>query len=768
MRDSHQAVPLAAAGAVLGSTAAIYWPDSTYAAEFWWLLLAALGLAAAMLRWRPVWSVALLATVLAAWWSALTVQDRQQSKLEWRERLVQAPVQTLQGHVVGLPESDDRRTRFELSTAGGDHRLRLSWYDSRPRLRPGQCWTLELRLRPAHGAVNAGGFDYEQWLFRRNIVGTGSVRSGKPCGAATGWSLDRLRWDLVRWLDARLATDAGRALIPALLVGDRRGIDDAQWEVLRITGTSHLVAISGLHIGLLAVVGYGLGSWLWRRSAWLCRRLASPRAGALLGLLLAAAYAALSGFALPAQRALLMVAVFVAATWVGRGAQAWHALALAALAVLVLDPLAPLSAGFWLSFGAVAWIILIARRPPATRWLVWPRVQAALSLGLAPATALWFGAISVIGPVVNLQVIPLFAVLVPMLLASAVLTAIAPGALAWALAVMDHAMAGLWWLLHAASRLPGAMHTVDVALLPAVLAVAGVIVLLIAASWRGRLLALALWVPMAMPVPDVRPHVLQVDVLDVGQGLAALLRTRSHTVLVDAGPAYPGGFDAGDAIVVPSLRAMGVQTLDALVISHSDGDHAGGADAVAAAYPPGRWLGAGGEPCMAGQAWTWDAVRFEVLHPEGGPHDDNNASCVLRVALPDGQAVLLPGDIERAGEAALLRSGQSLRADVLLLPHHGSNSSSSSAFLAAVAPDLAIASAGFRNRWGFPDHRVRARLLAQDVPLLSTASSGQIGVALDPGKPVRLASRRDRVRRVWRSPPSPAWISVARGTIIPR
>lgn len=750
-------MPLAAIGAVLGSTAAIHWPDSSYAGTFWWLLLAGLGFAAALLRWRPAVAVAALAAVLGGLWSATAVLDRQATKLAWRQTLLAAPVQTVQGHVVGLPDANDRRTRFDLRLDDRNTLIRLGWYDTRPRVRPGQCWQVTARLKPAHGTVNAGGFDYEQWLFREGIAATGSVRSGTHCEGRQHGGIDRWRERLVDGLQARLTTSAARALVPALVVGDRRGIDDEQWAVLRRTGTSHLVAISGLHIGLLAVVGYGLGGWLWRRSAWLCRRLAAPRAGALLGLLFAAGYAALSGFALPAQRALLMVAVFVLATWLGRATQAWHALGLAAIAVLLLDPLAPLSAGFWLSFGAVAWIILIARLPPVRPWLVWPRVQAALSLGLAPATALWFGAVSVVGPVVNLLVIPLFAVLVPALLLSVAVAAAWPGGLSWALAGMDQAMDGLWWLLSAAAAWPLASWSLQTGVAAAGLAMAGVVLLLRAQRWPARVVAALLWLPLLLPLAPKPPAPLTVDVLDVGQGLSVLLRTRNHALLVDAGPAFAGGFDAGEAIVVPTLRSLGVRHLDRLLVSHGDGDHAGGAGAVVAAYPGVERLGADGTPCRAGDAWIWDGVRFELLHPPGPPHDDNNQSCVLRVVTPDGQAVLLPGDVESAGESALLASGAALSATLLLLPHHGSNSSSGAAFLAAVSPTVAIASAGFRNRWGFPDPRVRSRVLAQGAQLLSTAGQGQVQVRLGGRTGVQVQRRRKTQRRVWRTPASAAW-----------
>ena len=750
---------MAAIAAVVGASVAVYWPAAHYGASYW-VVCASLGIFALVLyRWRRDSGIVVVSLLLAMLYAAVNAQAMQQAQQDWRERATAEPVSVVQGHVVGLPDGDDFRTRFVLREAATGAQIRMSWYRDAPNLQAGQCWTLTSRLRGAHGSVNAGGFDYEQWLFRERLVGSASVRNGERCADDQPARLDRLRAGGSNALSNAAKTHAGSALIPALVVGDRRGLTDDDWASLRRTGTSHLVAISGLHIGLLAVVGYALGAWLWRRSAWLCRRLAAPRAGALLGLLLAIAYAALSGFALPAQRALIMVAVFVACVLLGRGTLAWHALGLAAMAVLLRDPLAPLAPGFWLSFGAVAWIILIARMPlyaAAPSWLRWPIVQLALSLGLLPLTAVWFGEVSVLGPLVNFVLIPIFAVLVPMLLLA---TAALLAGTALPIELLGFSLAGMLDGLNAVSRLQFGAMPFELDWLAAVPAGLGLALLFLARRWSLRMLALVLIVPAFLGSSmRIAPGAVRVDVFDVGQGLSVLARTAQHALLYDAGPAYRSGFDAGAAIVLPSLRVMGVRKLDRLVVSHGDGDHAGGAPAIRAGLQVRGVLGHGGEPCVAGQSWTWDDVEFEILHPVGQVEPGNNASCVLRIRNAFGKSILLPGDIERDAEAQLLVRGVALRSDVLILPHHGSSSSSSAEFLDAVGARMAIASAGYGNRWGFPTEAVRGRLQTRGVAILSTAHQGQLKV--DVGETVRLLqAARDHQPRIWRHQPRPAWIA---------
>lgn len=750
---------MAALAAVVGASAAVYWPAAHYTAGFWLLCSAVGALAVVARRWHVDLAVSAAACALAMGYAAWAAQAMQAAQQDWRERVAKHPVDELRGHIVGLPDSDAFRTRFVLREATTGQRIRLSWYDDAPALPPGTCWVLRSRLRGAHGSVNAGGFDYEQWLFRERLVGSASVRRGAPCDDDEGAGLDKLRAGVSAAIRSATHTHAGQALIPALVVGDRRGLSDEDWSALRRTGTSHLVAISGLHIGLMALVGYALGAWLWRRSAWLCRRLAAPRAGAVLGLILAAGYAALSGFALPAQRALIMVAVFVACVLAGRGTLAWHALGLAAIAVLLRDPLSPLSPGFWLSFGAVAWIILIARTPiyrDVAAWVRWPLLQLGLSIGLVPLTAVWFGEVSLLGPAVNFVLIPLFSVLVPLLLLAVSLSTVG---VTLPLHVLDFSMAGLLSGLHGVGQWSAGALPLAVNWQAAALAVCALLLVVAVRGWGARVLGALLLIPLlTSPADRVHPGEARLDIFDVGQGLAVLVRTAEHALLYDAGPAYRSGFDAGAAIVVPSLRAMGVDQLDRLMVSHGDGDHAGGVAAVRTALPVHDVLGHGGRACTAGQRWTWDGVDFVVLHPTATGLVGNNASCVLRVTNARGVSALLPGDIERSAEAQLLAREVVLQSDVLVLPHHGSSSSSSAVFLDTVQPQLAVASVGYANRWGFPTEPVRGRVQARGAALLSTAHQGQIQIALGDRAAVQRAARVARPR-LWRHQPAVAWIA---------
>lgn len=752
-------VPAAALAAIAGASTAVYWPASHHDAAFLALCSVLVVVAGVVRTWRSDAAACVLIAAVAMGHAALAAQSLQDAQTHWRDRAAQTPVDVLRGHVVGLPDREEFRTRFVLRETATGQRVRMGWYDDAPDLQPGQCWQIRGRLREAHGSVNAGGFDYEQWLFRERLVGSASVRGAERCADDRAASLDRLRDSLSKRLRDAATTRAGQALIPALVVGDRRGLSDADWTALRRTGTSHLVAISGLHIGLLAVVGYVLGAWLWRRSAWLCRRLAAPRAGAVLGLALALAYAALSGFALPAQRALIMVAVFVACVLLGRSTLNWHALGLAAIAVLLRDPLAPLAPGFWLSFAAVGWIILIGRAglyQRAHAWLRWPMLQLGLSLGLVPLTAVWFGEVSLLGPAVNFILIPIFAVFVPLLLlASAALL------LGWMLPIqlMGFSAAGLLGLLATLGAWPAGALAVALDWQLALCAGLGLAILFAARSVLARVAGAALLLPLvATSAAQVPAGQARIDVFDVGQGLSVLVRTARHALLYDAGPAYRSGFDAGEAIVLPGLRAMDVRALDLLVISHGDGDHAGGADAVLSGLPVADRLGAGGRPCRAGQRWDWDGVAFDVLHPESDDAQGNNSSCVLRIRSADGMAALLPGDIERSAEAQLLARAATVRSDLLILPHHGSSSSSSAEFLAAVQPRWAVAPAGYANRWGFPTAPVRARLAENDTHLLSTAHQGQLQFDLGAGLQIRRMARAD-APRIWRHQPDAAWIA---------
>ncbi len=726
--------------------------DSRLRAPDWRLaaVIALAGSALLLFRAAPLhWFWPLLGLLLLPWlrqrrsgvviglcllsWMALSYQQA------WQQRLVAQGEQTLSGHIEGpvQPSGDGYRFAFRPGAAGIG-RLRVSWYATDAVPQPGQCWELQLRLRPPRGSANPGGSDYEAWLFREGYAGRASVRAGRPCGAALhSWREGRQRaWE-------PLGSARAVATLNALLLGDRSGMGDTEWAVLRRTGTSHLFAISGLHLGLVAGAAWGLGLLLWRALLWRWLPRARDPAAALAALA-ALAYAGVSGFGVPVQRALIMCLLGLLLLVAGRSRPAMPLLALAGMLVVAWNPLVLLGPGFWLSFTAVFAIILYLQRwPRQGRLLQLVGLQVWLSLILLPLVWFCFGGVAWLSVPVNLLLVPLFALLLPALM----LVTLADLLLGWAgglrlmLAVLEH----LWRLLEAVAA-PSWVYgdLPDPGLAASLLAMAGLAWLVLGRA-RSRAAGLLCLLPLlAAGEGRPAPGELRVWFWDVGQGQSILLQTASHDLLYDAGPAWPGGFDAGARLVVPALRSIGVRRLERLIVSHPDSDHAGGAPAVRQALPVTQPVSS----CRAGEVWNWDAVRFEILHPGPGAWSDNDGSCVLLVSSAAGRRVLLTGDIQRAGEAALLQAPERLRAELMSVPHHGSDSSSGAAFLAAVAPRWAVVSSGWGNRWGFPRPAVLARYAHQGVQVLLTAQSGAL--RFDLGTDIRWSGHRAASQRLWR------------------
>lgn len=665
------------------------------------------------------------------------------------------------GHVDGLPSRQTFRTRFQLVGETPPRRMRLSWYDGPPEITPGQCLRLKVKLETPHGSANPGTFDYEAWLWRQGIDATGYVKAAADCARppAGAW-IDRARTTAITRIGEILGAHPMRGMIEALTLGVRDRIDDDQWDVLRATGTSHLVAISGLHVGLIAGLLFVIGRWLGLRTAR--AGLVMPCA-AILAFLGAAAYAVLAGFALPTQRALVMVAAGLFAVASMRQISAARVLALAAIVVIVLQPAAVIAPGFWLSFGAVAWLIYLSRFARGSRIRAFIVLQVGLVAGLMPVTLWFFGQASVVAPWINALLIPLVAFIVPALLLIVVLALAVPSVGAPLLSWAADGLGVAWPVLQAVAQWPFA--SIEWAL-PGVAALAlGLLAIALVSMPRGlpgRWLALVLLVPVVIGWQprdaEIAEGAYRLTVLDVGQGLATVIRTARHTLVFDSGPAYRTGFNAGEAFVVPYLRHVGRTQLDTMVISHGDLDHIGGAKPIERALSVIRRRGAGSvRPCRAGQGWAWDGVRFMFLYPTAEDADtataSNQRSCVLRVEGAGG-VVLLTGDIEAPEEQLLIeRNRRALSVDVLVVAHHGSASSSSPSFVAGVAPEYALISSGWRNRWGFPADAVVERLRSAGATIANTAVDGALmaGVYAD-GRPVRLTRWRDAHKRFWQAP----------------
>jgi len=730
-------------------------------------LAAGLLLAVLLLRWSLLPLAFWTGMAWSCWSAGALLADGLPSGLEGVDT-------TVSGTLATLPQRQGRVTRFEFvpdpvqeaTDAQLPRRLRLAWYGQHPPLRAGDRWRLRLRLKRPRGFINPGGFDFEGWLFRRGIRATGYVRdhpTNKRLGQAPDarYALQRLRQRLAAALAEALVDSPRRGLLTALSLGERGAITADQWTVLRNTGTSHLVAISGLHLGLVAGLFFMLVRHAW---AWcgLTRWGAAQSAAAWLTLPMAALYAGLAGFSVPTQRALLMVGVVLAVLLLRRALAPGRALVLALTGVLLLDPLAPGSAGFWLSFGAVAVILYTVawRQPGGQRYWRWAWIQIALALGLAPLLVVAFQQVPLAAPLANLIAVPLVGfVLVPLVLVATLLVLPLPGVGEVLLQVADYLLGLGWTPLEASAGWALAQQGFAEPPMWAVMTgCVGVFLLLAPRGLPLRLPGLVLLLPLFTFRPETPVHgAAWVTVLDVGQGLAVLVRTHDHLLVFDTGPAYSARFDAGSAVIVPELRRLGRDRVDALVVSHGDSDHAGGLTSLRAAITVDRlYTGAGvtdadhAEICRAGTHWNWDGVEFTFLHPEAGAGAGNDGSCVLRIAA-SGAALLLTGDIEAVAEHQLLaRDARALRAEVIQVPHHGSRTSSTSPFIAAVMPQIALVSSGWRNRFGMPVPEVIARYDAIGAEVIDTASAGAIEVRLPsvPGRP-GIRRVREQDQRFW-------------------
>jgi len=746
--------------------------------EAWPWGLGGLALAVPALRWRG-WRSGICAfaacCVLGFAWAAWRAEIRLADELgaAWEGQDVE-----LVGVIAALPQDFSQGTRFEFVVeqtppeAIVPSRLMLSWYQGRrdeedfirQPVRPGERWRFTVRLKRPHGNANPGAFDYEAWLLERNLRATGYIRPNPP------QRLDEMVWRpdfVIERLRHAVRTSFFTILPPenyplvgilvALAVGDQRAIDGDLWTVFNRTGVTHALSISGLHVTMVAALFGWLVNAGWRRVPWLALRLPAQKAGILGACLAALLYAALAGFAVPAQRTLYMLMVVAAAMLSGRIVAPSRILALALLLVLLIDPWAVLAAGFWLSFGAVGALLYVGSAAVGEgqgwRWKLrsWGVVQWAATLASLPVLLLVFQQFSLVSPLANALAIPVISFIITPL---ALLGAIIPW---WPILALAHAVMG--WLMIFLQWCAGwqVWQAPAPPLWAAVAAALGVALCLLPRGFPGRLLGAFMLLPaLFWPVAKPAEGEAWISVLDVGQGLASVIRTREHTLIYDPGPLYSAESDAGQRVVVPYLRMLGINRIDMLMVTHRDTDHSGGTASVLAALPVGEvrssLTGSVGQRCLAGQAWNWDGVVFEILHPSVADYvrdgKSNHLSCVLRVTA-GGHRMLLTSDIEAADEAALLAGDPGrLAADVLLVPHHGSKTSSTTAFLAAVGAGVALIPVGYLNRFGHPKAEITGRYEAAGIPLWRTDRDGALLVTLGAGG-VRVSGWRKEDRRYW-------------------
>jgi competence protein ComEC len=678
-------------------------------------------------------------------------------------------------------------------------RLALSWYSAFrenetqavAKVGPGERWQLTVRLRRPHGNANPYAFDYEVWLLEQGLRATGYVRPGQGSRRnnekldefvpgfhnvverARAWLRDRIQGALP---DKEYA-----GVIVALVIGDQRAVNQSDWKVFNRTGVGHLISISGLHITMVSGMFAALVMALWRRSfftqANLPLMLPAQRAAALAGVLMALLYVLLAGFGVPAQRTLYMLAVVAAAVWFGRITNVSHVLSAALAAVIVLDPWAVLWPGFWLSFGAVAIIVFAsagrtkisaAEQSVLTGWSsalkAASHTQYIATVGLVPLTMLLFGQFSIVGPIANAIAIPLISFLVtPMSLIGSVLPDPLLGlVLKGAHAIVEWLASILQWL----SESPAAVWSAP---FPSwwmfLVALVGTLWLLAPKGWPVRWLGVAGLLPLFLNTSTHPANgEMWVTAFDVGQGTALLIETENRRLLYDTGPAYSVDSDGGNRVILPYLKARGISKLDAMIVSHSDNDHSGGAlsildeievsDVYSSLPEAHRIVQESGahQRCVEGQTWTWDAVQFDMLHPSAESYESaklkpNARSCTLKITVGEN-AILLPGDIEAPQEAELVESDRErLRATILVAPHHGSGTSSTPAFLDAVQPEIALFQVGYRNRYRHPKAEVFDRYGRLGVRRIRSDDSG--AVTMQFGKKLQVSEFRTEHARYW-------------------
>ncbi len=727
-------------------------------------------------------------------WVALALHHQLNDRFSGFER---GELTEIEGRIIGLPDVQEGHTRFrleplstgpEISSSPSDRsaapqklprRILVNWYRNPPELLPGQYWRLQVQLKPPWGLVNFQGNDRERWLFAEGIGAQATVRQGELLGTA-GWhgQLDRVRARLSAAIARTANQDTARpeeldpkgfgpdgvGMVRALAVADRSGLSKQQTRILSVTGTAHLLAISGLHVGLAYFLAYGLARILlmpfgrWLPNIQLC--------SLLFGWAIAGFYAGLAGFSTATVRALVMLSVILVLVLVRRRIRPVHSLLLALAIVLLTEPLAPLQAGAWMSFVAVGALMLwfVPRHTRRRGWLSRSlQAQGAVMLVSLPFTAWWFQLSSPAGFVANLVAIPWVSfVVVPLVLLAIVAWPVSEFVFVGLVRLAAQAADALMWLLGPLSASVQEFSTVLQpsfwSLLPAIV---GAVMLLMPRGLRLQAPALLLMLPLLLPASPAPAQRFVMEVLDAGQGTALLMQTGSHLLLYDSGPGSnledASGYDLVGSVIHPAVLANGHAAPHRIVISHGDLDHAGGLASLRKQYPrvpvyanlrnplPGI------QPCHDTLEWQWSRSRVEVLHPSAFlPYLGNDSSCVLEVDAGRFKT-LLAGDISTSVEKRLVAQGLGVNR-ILLVPHHGSRSSSSQELLHATVPELAIATAGIGNRFDFPRQEVRQRYVDAGIRFLSTDRCGAIRLEAEGDGPLELSSAR-RVRAApWRWP----------------
>ena len=708
--------------------------------SFYWLsMITMAGLVLACLRhWRSVFFV------VGLLWAVVFAMHRLADRLPTSLESIDIPVT---GFITDLPDINKQRSSFDFKITQSSykipHKIRLSWYYPDQTIQSGQEWSLVVKLKRPHGSLNPGGYDYEKYLFSQGVGATGYVRTQtKPVllGRVSSWSSIAVwRQIIADELTRLLEGNTSLGLIKALTIGDGSDISKAEWDTFKKTGTTHLVVISGSHVGLLAGFAYLVVLKLWARAGYL--KWAPQTVAALSAMIVAFLYSGLAGFSVPTQRAFVMLSVWMLSVIFQRNTKPFNTLALSLFAVLAYDPLAVLSVGFWLSYLAVGLIVYVisGRLGKHNTILEMLKINAATSLGLSPLLLIYFQQISLISPLANFIAVPVISFIsVPLALLGVVSIALSPWLAMQLFQVADFSLQLLMVFLNTCAQLPMATYTHAQPPLGSLLfTVPAVLILLAPLGLPYRYLSFLLFLPMFASTADKPAEgSIKLTVLDVGQALSIVVQTHQHSLIFDAGSKYSAESDAGITTILPFLRYEGINIVDTLMISHADNDHMGGAASLINGVPVKEVFTTAMSQlhdyhpikCKAGQSWEWDKVTFKVLAPTKELSSENDNACVLQIKTLT-TIYLLPSDIEAEAETVLINTyGQALKSDVLIAPHHGSKTSSTAAYLGVVNPKVILISAGYLSKFGHPHPDVTNRYQQQGIDWFNTAEQGALTI----------------------------------------
>lgn len=695
------------------------------------------------------------------------------------------------GVVSSIPEKFARRTRFELTLNSVSYKnkkysapkkIKLTWYGKAPKIIPDDRWQLVVRLKKPFSYQNPGGFDYEAWMFQKEIDAKGYVRNSnlnkRQQSAQSLFSFTRARYLLKRKI-LDINKSPYRAIILALLIGDKSELTDSQWRIFRKTGTSHLIAISGLHIGLIAGMVFFISRWLWGFYRNGVEIIPSPKIAAILAIISAVMYSAMAGFSLPTQRALIMLSVIMISILFDVRAQSWNTLAIALFLVLVISPFAVMNPGFWLSYFAVGIIMYFSKTSRkktnklTTTLYNWSLIQLVIGIGLIPFVLLFFSESSIISPIANFIVVPVFSfIIVPVVFIAGCLLFIWPFMSEILFTIIVFILDKVWIFLEYLSAIGYSTFQINYLTIPAFLfSCLGIILLFLPKKFPGKSLAPIFFLPLVFPEFEAPEFgTAKISLLDVGQGLSVVIQTQHHSLVYDTGPKYSKSFNTGKTVVIPFLKSQGISEIDKIIISHGDNDHIGGIKSIVDSMAVKSILSSvpnkvkskiklkskliSSKYCNSNKHWSWDGIYFKIIHPHPlSELKKNNASCVLRISTGDTnheKSILLTGDIEAKAEQEILNNHElNISATILIAPHHGSKTSSTWSFINKIKPDYVLYATGYRNRYHFPADTVSKRYQKLDVLEYSTSNYGTITFRLNAVKIKKPELYRVYHRRFW-------------------